>query len=103
MNGLLPYEPNDKKISPWGGLRLIKELCDGVGLFDKLRDLPLQNPGSSIRVELYEIIKNFIMSVIPGAGNCNNASLISYDEVLKEISKSGRKVCLIKVPFKVFP
>lgn len=85
MNGLIPYEYSDRKISPWGGMRLIKELYDRVGMFDKLRSLPLQNPGSAIGVEHYEIIESFIMSVILGAGNCNNASQISYDEVLKEI------------------
>ena len=85
MNGLIPYEYSDRKISPWGGMRLIKELYDRVGMFDKLRSLPLQTPGSAIGVEHYEIIESFIMSVILGAGNCNNTSQISYDEVLKEI------------------
>lgn len=85
MNGLIPYEYCDKKISPWGGMRLIKEFYDRVGLYDKLRELPLQDPGSAIGVEHYEIIESFMMSVILGAGNCNSASQISYDDVLKEI------------------
>ncbi len=85
MNSLLPYEYSDKKISPWGGMRLIKEFYDRVGLYNKLRELPLQDTGSAIGVEHYEIIESFMMSVILGAGNCNSASQISYDDVLKEI------------------
>ena len=85
MNNLLPYEYTDRKISPWGGMRLIKEFYDRIGLYDKLRALPFQEPGSCIGVDHHEIIESFMMSVILGAGNCNNASQISYDEVLKEI------------------
>ena len=83
MNGLIPYEYSDRKISPLGGMRLIKKLYDRIGMFDKRRSLPLQNLGSPIGFEHYEIIKSFIMSVILGEGNCNNASQICYDEVLK--------------------
>jgi hypothetical protein len=85
VNGLLPYKYSDRKISPWVGMRLIKEFFDRIGMFDKLRSLPLQNLASAIGVEYYEIIESFIISVILGAGNCNNASQISLDEVLKEI------------------
>lgn len=85
MNGLLPYKYNDKKKSPWGGMKLIKELYDRVGLFDNLRSLPLQNLGSAIGAEHYEIIESFIISVILSARNRNNVTQIRYDEVLKEI------------------
>ena len=55
MSGLLPYEYSERKMSPWGGMRLIKELYDRIGMFDKLRSLPLQNHDSAIGVEHYEI------------------------------------------------
>ncbi len=85
MKGLLPYEFIDKKITPWGGMRLIKEFYDRIGMFDKLRQLALHREGSAVAVKHYEIIESFMMSVILGAGNCSGASQISYDEVLKEI------------------
>jgi hypothetical protein len=85
VKGLIPYEFSDKKISPWGGMRLIKEFHDRVGLHDKFRQLPLHEPGSAVGVKHYEILESFMMSVILGAGNCYGASQISYDEVLKEI------------------
>ena len=66
-------------------MRLIKEFYDRVRLYNKLRELPLKDTGSAIGVEHYEIIESFMMSVILGAGNCNSASQISFDDVLKEI------------------
>jgi len=85
VNGIIPYEYIDKKITPWGGMRIIKEFYDRIGLYDKIRELPFHNVGSSIAVEHHEIIESFIMSVILGAGNCSGASQIGYDDVLKEI------------------
>ena len=54
---LIPYEYSDKKISPWGGMRLIKEFYDGVGLYQKMRSLPLHESGSAIGYSHYEVIK----------------------------------------------
>ncbi len=103
MNGLLPYEYGDRKIYQWGGMRLIKEFFDRIGMFDKLRSLHLQNPASAIGVEYYEIIESFIISVILGAGNCNNASQISYDEVLKEIFQWKRGMPSQSTVSRFFP
>ena len=85
MKSLIPYEYTDKKISPWGGMRLIKEFYDRIGLCKKMRELPLKETGSAIGVEHHEILESFMMSVILGAGNCSGDSQISYDVVLKEI------------------
>lgn len=69
MNGLLPYEYNDRKISPWSGHRLIKELYCRLDAFDKIRSQPLQNPNNVIGVEYYGIIESFVMRVLLGAEN----------------------------------
>lgn len=66
-------------------MRLIKEFYDRIGVYDKLRSLNFQLPGSAIGVAHYEIIESFMISVILGAGNCASASQISYDEILREI------------------
>lgn len=85
MNGLIPYEYCDKKISPWGGMRIIKEFYDRIGLHEKMRKLPLHSTGSAMGVEHYEILESFMMSVILGAGNSTGAAQIRYDDILKEI------------------
>jgi len=82
---LIPFEYTDKKISPWGGMRIIKEFYDRTGLYDKLRSLPLQLAGSSVGYDHFEVIESFMMSVILGAGNITGSSQMGYDEVLKEI------------------
>jgi hypothetical protein len=85
VNQLIPYEYTDKKISPWGGMRLVKQVYDRTSLPNKLRTLPFHEVGSSIGYDHFEIIESFMVSVILGAGNTMGASQISYDEVLKEI------------------
>jgi len=81
----LPYIYTDKQVTPWGGMRLIKEFYDRTGMWEQLRMLPLIEKGSARGVDHYEIIESFIMSVILGANNCSAASQLSCDHVLKEI------------------
>jgi hypothetical protein len=85
VNHLIPYEYSDKKISPWGGMRVVKECYDRVGLHQKIRSLPLHKSGSAIGYEHFEVIESFMMSVILGAGSMMGASQIGYDDVLREI------------------
>jgi hypothetical protein len=82
---LIPFEYCDKKVTPWGGMRLIKGYLNRCGLYDKLRELDFQIPGSAVGVPHHEIIESFMMSVILGAGNCSNASHLGNDDVIKEI------------------
>lgn len=85
MKRLIPYEYSDKKISPWGGMRLVKEVYDKVGLDEKLRSLPFHKTGSAVGYDHFEVIESFMMSVILGADNMMGASQVGYDDVLKEI------------------
>lgn len=82
---LIPYEYSDKKISPWGGMRLIKEAYDKCGFHQKLRGLAFHDRGSSVGYEHFEVIESFMMSVVLGAGNMTGASQIRYDDILKEV------------------
>jgi hypothetical protein len=70
----LPYIYTDKQVTPWGGMRLIKEFYDRAGMHEQLRLLPLIEKGSARGVDHYEIIESFIMSVILGANNCSAAA-----------------------------
>lgn len=66
-------------------MRLVTEFDDRIRLSVKLRKLSFHKTGSAIGVKQNEQIGSFMMSVILGAGNCNSASQLSYDDVLKEI------------------
>lgn len=63
MGRLIPFEYCDKKVTPWGGMRLIKGYLNRCGVYDKLRELDLQIPGSAVGVPHYAIIESFMMSV----------------------------------------
>lgn len=81
----MPYIYTDKEVTPWGGMLLIKEFYDRIGMHEQLRSLPLIEKGSGRGVDHHEIIESFIMSVILGANNCTSAAQLSYDHVLKEV------------------
>lgn len=81
----LPYIYTDKEVTPWGGMLLIKEFYDRIGMHEQLVSLPLMEKGSGRGIDHHEIIESFIMSVILGANNCTAAAQLSYDHVLKEI------------------
>jgi hypothetical protein len=81
----IPYEFTEKQVSPWGGIRLIKEFYDRIGMYEKLRELPLYAPGSGAGTAHHEIIESFMTSVILGAGTCSGASMLGYDTIVKEI------------------
>lgn len=85
MKNLIPYEYSDRKISPWGGMRLVKEFMDRSGIHDVLTSLPFQSTGSAIGHDHWEIVESFLISVILGAGNCTGSSQLGYDEIIKEI------------------
>jgi len=67
---LLAYEFTDKKLSPWGGVRIINELYQKCGLREMVRELPLKQPGSNRGYDPVEIIEGFMISVILGANGC---------------------------------
>ncbi len=81
----LSYEYTDKKISPWGGMRLIYELYIRSGLREAIGRLPLVQPGSNRGISPVEIIEGFMVSVILGARRLVHSGLLNQDEVIKEI------------------
>ena len=82
---LLSYEFTDKKLSPWGGVRLINELYQRCGLKEMICELPLKQPGSNRGFDPVEIIEGFIVSVILGAKRLSHSALLRHDDVIKEI------------------
>ena len=82
---LLAYEFTDKKLSPWGGVRIINELYQKCGLREMVRELPLKQPGSNRGYDPVEIIEGFMISVILGAKRLSHSTLLRHDDVIKEI------------------
>lgn len=84
MNAI-PYEYIDKKVSPWGGLRLLQAYYDNSGLRDKLRQTGMYSPMSGAGYDHHEIAESFMISVILGANRLVESSALRLDEVVKEI------------------
>lgn len=81
----LKYEYSDKKISPWGGLRVIQELYERSGLKALVRQVPLHQPGSNRGYDPVEVVEGFMVSVLLGARRIAHAEALRHDEVVKEI------------------
>lgn len=85
MNGKLAHTYTDKEVTPWGGLLLVKQFYDRIGMGKMLRSLPLHERGSGRGLEHSEIVESFLVSIILGANNCSSSSRLGYDKVVKEM------------------
>lgn len=82
---LLDYEYTDKKVSPWGGIRLVHELYQRTGLRQKILELGLKPPGSNRGYSPCDVVEGFMVSVILGARRLAHSGLLRQDEVIREI------------------
>lgn len=85
MKGNLAHSYTDKEVTPWGGLLLVKQFYDRIGMGRMLRLLPLHERGSGRGLEHSEIVESFLVSIILGANNCSSSSRLGYDKVVKEM------------------
>lgn len=81
----LSYEFTEKKISPWGGLRLIQELYERCGLKEIVGSVEFKMPGSNRGYDPVEVVEAFMVSVLLGAKRMAHSELLRHDEVVKEI------------------
>ena len=81
----LDIEFSQKPVSPWGGLKLMKDLIDRSGIRDQMAELDLPWPGSNRGYNPLDVIEAFWVSMWIGAQNFSHCHWIRDDEVLKEI------------------
>lgn len=81
----LPIEYTDRKVTPFGGMRLMKDLLDKLKIREYLKELDLPKKGSNRAYEAYEIIEGFWLSIWTGASRFIHADWLRYDKVLQEI------------------
>lgn len=87
----LDYEYTDKDISPWGGLRLVQELYERIGMRKMIEGLDLPEKGSNRGYDSARLIEGFIVSVLLGAKRLSHSGTLGNDQVISEIFgwKSG--------------
>jgi len=81
----LPVEFSDKKVTPFGGMSLMKRFVDSLGIREKLKELPLPQGGSNRAYNPEQIIERFWLSIWTGASRYIHADWLRYDTVLQDI------------------
>ena len=85
MENNISYEYSDRAITPWGGLRWMKELLDKTGIRKELGSLPLPVRGSNRGFSSVQLMESFWVSVWMGASRMTHAGWLRYDRVIGEI------------------
>ncbi len=76
---------SDKKVTAWGGMKLMKDMLDGIGIKEFMSGLDLPEKGSNRGYEAMQIIECFWASIWIGAGRFSHSAYLRYDKVLQEI------------------
>jgi hypothetical protein len=81
----LPIEFSDKKVTPFGGMSLMKRFVDQTGIRDCLSGLDLPLPKSNAGYAPVHIIEAFWLSIWTGASRYIHCDWLRYDSVLQAI------------------
>ena len=81
----LPIEYSNRKVTPFGGMRLMKDLIDQLGIREYLKELDLPVGRSNRAYKAHEIIEGFWLSIWTGASRFIHADWLRYDTPLQEI------------------
>ena len=76
---------SDKKVTAWGGMKLMKDMLDSIGIKEFMSGLNLPEKGSNRGYDPIQIIECFWTSIWIGAGRFSHSAYLRYDKVLLEI------------------
>lgn len=89
-NGELPIEYTSKPLSGWGGLSLMFEYLEQIGFCDHLRDSVKEVKTSNNRVERFDSILTFLVTVLIGGSRFAHVQRVFHDEVVRRILGAKR-------------
>lgn len=78
-------EFSDKKVTAWGGMKLMKDMVDSIGLKEFMGKLDLPEKGSNRGYDSIQVLECFWTSIWIGAGRFSHSAYLRYDKVLQEI------------------
>jgi hypothetical protein len=81
----IQIELSDKKVTAWGGMKLMKDMLDSIGIKDLMAGLDLPEKGSNRGYEPIQIMECFWTSIWIGAGRFSHSAYLRYDKVLQEL------------------
>lgn len=88
--GELKIEYSDKKVTPFGGMKLLKDFIDTTHIIKDLQSVNLPQPNSNAGYNPIDIIQGFWLSIFTGASRFIHADWLRYDTTLQEIFKIKR-------------
>lgn len=83
--GELKIEYSDKKVTPFGGMKLLKDFIDTTNVISDLRSVDLPVGFSNRAYDPINIIQGFWLAIFTGASRYIHADWIRYDTTLQSI------------------
>jgi len=83
--GELKIEYSDKKVTPFGGMKLLKDFMDRTDIVKDLKSVDLPYPQSNAGYNPIDIIQGFWLSIFTGASRYIHADWLRYDTTLQDI------------------
>lgn len=81
----IPWEFTDKLVTPWGGMRMMKEFLDRIKIREMLLASGLPQPGSNRGYDPIEVVESFWVCVWIGGLRFTHTAMVRFDEALKQI------------------
>src|SRR6476661_5575208 len=79
------HEYTDKMVTPWGGMKEMKELIDKSGIKVKMSELGLPEGKSNNSIAALDIVESFWVSTWIGCFRFSHTAVVRLDEVLRQI------------------
>jgi hypothetical protein len=79
------HEYTDKMVTPWGGMKEMKELIDKTAIREKLSELQLPQGRSNNSIDAISILESFWVSVWIGCYRFSHTAVVRVNEVLRQI------------------
>ena len=83
--GELKVVYSDKKVTPFGGMKLVKDFMDQTDIIKDLESVNLPYPRSNAGYNPIDIIQGFWLSIFTGASRYIHADWLRYDTTLQSI------------------
>ena len=83
--GELKIEYSDKKVTPFGGMKLLKNFIDKTRVIEDLKSVNLPIGFSNIAYDPINIIQGFWLAIFTGASRYIHADWLRYDTTLQTI------------------
>jgi hypothetical protein len=79
------HEYTDKMVTPWGGMKEMKELINKSGIREKMSEFGLPEGKSNNSIAALDIVESFWVSIWIGCYRFSHTAVVRLDEVLRQI------------------